>query len=181
MSYINTTTNQYPISEQEIRNLFPNTSFPSIFSPPEEYTFVFPTPVPSYNVLTQYYREIAPVFTEISVWEQRWEVVDLDPAQIVINQENNNIQIKTSIEQQTQQRLDEFAKTRGYDGIMSCCTYAISPNLQFKAEAEYCIIARDTTWTIIYEIFTDVDNEVRTMPTGFAAIESELPILAWPV
>lgn len=181
MSYINTITNQYPISEQDIRNLFPNTSFPSAFSPPEGYSFVFPTPLPTVDSISEFYREITPVFTELDVWEQRWEVVDLDPAQIAINQESHNLQIRSSIEQQTQQRLDDFAKTRGYDGVMSCCTYAISPNLQFQEEAVYCVGARDATWTTIYQIFADVENEVRVMPSGFAAIESELPVLVWPV
>ena len=90
-------------------------------------------------------------------------------------------QIRYMIENQTQSRLDAFARTRGYDSIMSCCTYAISPNLQFKAEAEYCVDARDATWSTVYEIFADVDSEVRPLPVDFAEIEPELPVLVWPV
>lgn len=179
MAYINNITNEYPISEQDIRNLFPNTSFPQVFSPPEEYSFVFPTPTPSYDILTQYCIEDTPIFTNKNVWEQQWVLIDLDLEQISINQETNRLQVQQSIEQQTQQRLDNFAKTRGYDSITTCCTYAISPNLQFKSEAEYCVSARDATWTTVYQIFKDVEDNLRTLPTSFAEIESELPTLQW--
>lgn len=84
------------------------------------------------------------------------------------------------IEGQTQSRLDMFARTKGYDGIVSCCTYATSSNLQFKTEADYCVTARDATWTTIHEIFAEADSGVRPPLVDFAEIESELPSLAWP-
>ena len=75
MAYINTITNEYPITEKDIRNLYPNTSFPTVFSPPEDYAYVFPTPIPNYDAVTQYYREIEPIFTVKNVWEQTWIVI----------------------------------------------------------------------------------------------------------
>jgi hypothetical protein len=75
MSYINTITNEYPISEQDIRNLFPNTSFPIIFSPPEEYVNVFPSPQPEFDINTQMIVEDAPKLSKKKIWQQVWKIV----------------------------------------------------------------------------------------------------------
>jgi hypothetical protein len=89
-------------------------------------------------------------------------------------------QIQAEIVTDTQKRLDDFAKTRNYDGILSLCTYASSPNVKFQAEGQYGVDARDTTWTKLYQIFAEVEALTRPMPTSYADIESELPTLAWP-
>ena len=86
MAYINTQTNQYPVSEQDIRNLNPNTSFPIPFIPPENYAWVFPAPQPVFDPMTQGVREQAPVFTAKGNWEQSWEIIELDPETIAANQ-----------------------------------------------------------------------------------------------
>lgn len=75
VAYINITSQQYPISEQEIRSLNPNTSFPLPFVAPEPYAYVFPAPQPTVTNL-QVIREIAPVLTNKGHYEQQWEVVD---------------------------------------------------------------------------------------------------------
>jgi hypothetical protein len=80
----------------------------------------------------------------------------------------------------TQQRLDNFAKTRNYDGVLSLCTYASSPNPKFQAEGQYGVEARDATWSKLYEILAEVEAGTRPMPTGYADIEPELPPLVWP-
>ncbi len=80
----------------------------------------------------------------------------------------------------TQKRLDDFAKTRNYDGILSLCTYATSSILQFQTEGQYGVSARDSTWSTLYNIMTQVQLGNRAMPSGFADIEAELPTLQWP-
>lgn len=77
MNYINTSTDQYPVSEQDIRRAFPNTSFPTPFIPPHEYEYVFPAPQPSYDTITEAAREIEPLLTDKGHYEQQWEVVSL--------------------------------------------------------------------------------------------------------
>jgi len=77
MAYINKTTLQYPVSEQDIRSEFPNTSFPALFVPPEEYAVVFDGPKPAYNPLTQTVREAAPALSVKGNYEQQWEVVNI--------------------------------------------------------------------------------------------------------
>jgi hypothetical protein len=79
----------------------------------------------------------------------------------------------------TQQRLDDFAKTRNYDGILSACTYATSTVPNFKTEGQYCVEARDQTWAKLYEIMDEVQSGVRPPPTGYDDIEPELPVLEW--
>lgn len=85
-----------------------------------------------------------------------------------------------SIVDATQQRLDDFARTRNYDGILSLCTYATSANPKFKQEGLYGVEVRDSTWAKLYEILAEVESGVRPIPSGYAEIESELPQLAWP-
>jgi len=89
-------------------------------------------------------------------------------------------EIYTDIVNATQKRLDDFAKTRNYDGILSACTYATSSIQKFKTEGEYCVQIRDATWVELYQILEEVQTQVRPIPSGFSEIESELPILEWP-
>jgi hypothetical protein len=88
--------------------------------------------------------------------------------------------VKAEIIEATQKRLDDFAKTRNYDGILSACTYATSTAPKFKAEGQYCLGARDATWAKLYDMLAQVEAGTRPIPSGFADIEGELPVLAWP-
>lgn len=81
----------------------------------------------------------------------------------------------------TQSRLDAFARTRGYDGILSAATYATSSVPKFQSEGQYCVDARDSTWATLYAIMADVQSGNRQMPSGYADIEAELPALEWPI
>lgn len=79
-----------------------------------------------------------------------------------------------------QQRLDDFAKTRNYDGILSACTYATSTIPRFAAEGRCAVDARDATWQALYSFMADVESGAKPMPTGFLDVEPLLPALAWP-
>lgn len=74
-NYINIATQQYPVTERDIRQNNPNVSYPSPFNPGEEYAVVFPYPQPDHDPIVQIVREIAPVLTQKNTWEQRWEVI----------------------------------------------------------------------------------------------------------
>jgi len=78
-----------------------------------------------------------------------------------------------------QQHLDNFARTRNYDGILSAATYATSQVLKFKAEGQYAVEARDATWAKCYEILAAVEAGTRPMPT-MDELLAELPVLVWP-
>lgn len=89
-------------------------------------------------------------------------------------------QLQADVVWRTQQRLDDFARTRNYDGILSLCTYATSSVPQFAAEGQYGVAARDATWAKLYQILGEVQAGTRPMPSGFADIEPSLPVLEWP-
>ena len=82
-------------------------------------------------------------------------------------------------ERTVRQRLDAFARTRGYDGIASACSYALSKDPVFRLEGECCLDARDAAWRAFYAIMDDVQSEQRPMPT-LDGLMAELPPLEWP-
>jgi hypothetical protein len=115
--------------------------------------------------------------TQVAQWAgDQWLVLDTRPPVPGPSVD----QVKAEIMTATQQRLDTFAKTRLYDGVLSLCTYASSANPKFMQEGQYGVEARDTTWATLYEIMEEVQAGTRPMPTGYADIESELPPLVWP-
>lgn len=112
MAYINTMTGKYPVTEQEIRQQYPNTSFSVPFVPPEEFVYVFPSPTPIYDELSQVVQEAQPVVTNKGWYEQTWSVIDLDPTVVAIKQKEKARQAILSEIQQlesfvTQRRLRE--------------------------------------------------------------------------
>jgi hypothetical protein len=107
----------------------------------------------------------------------------IDLTQLITTEEKSQEaanQLQSQIVNATQQRLDDFAKTRNYDSILSACTYATSVNPKFAAEGQYCVEARDATWAKLYDIYGDVKDGDRPMPSGYDAIKGELPVLEWP-
>lgn len=79
-----------------------------------------------------------------------------------------------------QARLDQFAQRRGYDGILSLCSYATSSDPQFAAEGALGVQLRDETWRTLYQILAEIERGQRPVPNDFSEIESELPTLEWP-
>lgn len=86
-----------------------------------------------------------------------------------------------AIQSAVQGRLDAFAQTRRYDGILSACTYATSTVPQFRADGQYCVQVRDATWAKCTEILAAVQAGTRPLPGGYSDIEAELPVLEWPL
>lgn len=109
-------------------------------------------------------------------WEQSWSIRDKTVQEI----EDELAKARERIVETTQERLDVFAKTRNYDGILSLCTYASSANPKFRQEGLYGVEARDATWAKLYEILAEVEAGTRPVPSGYNDIEPELPALQWP-
>lgn len=81
----------------------------------------------------------------------------------------------------TQARLDTFANTRNYDGILSACTYASSAVPKFQSEGQYCVNARDNTWASLYALMGEVQAGTAPMPATIDEVVALLPELTWPV
>jgi hypothetical protein len=79
-----------------------------------------------------------------------------------------------------QERLDEFARSRNYDCILSACTYATSSVAKFKAEGQCCVALRDSTWSAAYTVLAQVQSGQRAMPHTISDISTDLPVLVWP-
>lgn len=76
--------------------------------------------------------------------------------------------------------LDDFAKTKNYDGILSACTYATSNVPTFKAEGQYCVDARDAAWSYCYTAMEEIKNGTKPIYKTTQELVDELPKLAWP-
>lgn len=176
--YIELKTLNYPVYEHEIRARYSNVSFPVPFDPPSGYAIVVGSERPSYDPVAEGIREAAPKQVN-GVWTQQWEVFGLDEEQVLKNREVFQQRLKQTIVDETQNRLDEFARERGYDGIMSLCTYAASTNPRFQAEGQLGIAVRDQTWSKLYEIMEDIENGQRELPVEPESILLELPPLTW--
>jgi hypothetical protein len=87
--------------------------------------------------------------------------------------------IQELILERVQSRLDNFARTRGYDGILSACSYIGSTNPKFKAEAEQCVQLRDATWTALYSYISELNTGTEPLPYQYEQVEAKLPRLSW--
>ena len=124
---------------------------------------------------TQVAEEVTPTLQD-GVWTKTWNVRAATETEQTAAKEK----IKNGIVEATQRRLDQFAQTRGYDGILSASTYATSTVPKFQIEGQYCVEARDATWNKLYEMLAEVEAGTRPMPNSFADVEPELPVLNWP-
>lgn len=169
-------------SQGELRKRNSNISFPSVWDQ-DVLDFlgiapVFTSPQPTFDSVSQTVQLSAPVLTKKGHYEQSWTVVDLDPEIVTANQTAKLEQLKTSIIQRVQSNLDNFAKEKNYDSILSACSYANSTNSVFKAEGELAVSLRDATWIAMYAILEEVQSGNRVVES-FSDIENDMPVLAW--
>ena len=121
--------------------------------------------------------------TNAARWDgTQWTLLAETPeaAALAANLAAAAVALKTSVVQLTQKRLDDFAQTRNYDGILSACTYATSAVPKFAAEGQYAVQARDATWAALYQFMADVQAGTQPVPIGFEDVEPLLPVMAWP-
>ena len=179
MPFRDKATGAYPVSHDQVRASNPNASFPAYFEEVEGYDWVHFTERPTFNPLTQYLEEGEPENTG-GVWRQTWVVKDFSAEEVAMREAAKAAALMQSVVAATQKRLDDFARTRNYDGILSACTYATSTVQKFQAEGQYCVEARDATWASLYTLMDEVAAGTRPAPTGFADVEPLLPALEWP-
>jgi hypothetical protein len=76
--------------------------------------------------------------------------------------------------------LDDKARERMYDNILSACTYATSTNPKFQAEGQACVEWRDLVWAKCYELMGQVEGGTLPQPTVNELLDM-LPTMEWPV
>lgn len=81
--------------------------------------------------------------------------------------------------QLAQDMMDEKARERNYDGIMSVCSYATSSHPKFAAEAAACVTWRDAVWATCYELLDAVKAGEMEIPSGTDFL-GMLPGFFWP-
>jgi hypothetical protein len=83
---------------------------------------------------------------------------------------------ETALSGAVQAHLDSTVKERGYDSILSACSYATSSNAQYAAEGLACAAWRDAVWEAFFSILDAVSD--GSYPEADAVIAS-LPALVW--
>lgn len=173
----NNTVEKFPV--YDLNKEFPNISFPAKIKYedlPPNVSIVEVSPAPIYYPLTQ-----KVIFPDAPIkLDGTWKLIPVVEALTVEEQLQAKEVVKQTISAQAQDRLDDFARTRNYDGILSACTYATSAVPWFQVEGQYAVQARDATWKKLLEILAEVEAGSRPMPAGYADIETELPSLIWP-
>lgn len=188
------------VTEHEFRAMHPNTGFPSqlteniindfggdvVFEGPqasggEFWQYSMPNGLKQLNGKWYTNYVLGPVFSDITKEDGTVISAEEQLAQHIQQKTVERIErIKSEILDATQKRLDDFAQTRYYTGILSACTYATSTVPQFKSDGQYAVNARDMTWSKLYQMLGEVEAGKRPMPSGYAEIEAELPALVWP-
>lgn len=181
--WINPITQQVYATHSEIRSAFPQTSLPADITDALiaelEIVPLLATAPPAIDRLTQSLTRDGCELVD-GQWQYKWAVTAFDADTVAANQAAHVANIQATIIAATQLRLDTFAQTRNYDGILSACTYATSSIPRFSAEGQYCVDARDATWAALYDILGEVLAQTRPMPESFADIQADLPALVWP-
>lgn len=172
---------RYPYAIRDLYSENPNVSFPANLTDNAllEYGIVriVATGRPDHDNFTQSVDEISPAFNDArNRWEQQWAIRSATDVEISERKES----LKNNFIIQTKRRLDGFAQSRGYDNILSACTYSASLIQKFSVEGQYCVSQRDATWAKLFEIIGEIETGARPIPKSFQDIEPELPVLAWP-
>lgn len=163
-----------------VKSKFPNILVEE-YSDLSEYGFepLVQTAQPSYDQQTQDVIEIHPVKIN-GFWTQQWSIFELDTASLEATKLKFAEEFQASCLVKVQERLDEFAKTRNYDGILSACSYVGSKIPKFSTEGQYCADMRDSTWAAMYTLYYEIQIGIKTMPTSFEEVAAILPELVWP-
>lgn len=108
-------------------------------------------------------RQVVISVSQIVPWPQ--ELIDADVARV-----------RREIKAGVQKRLDDFAKTREFDNILSATTYHASTIPEYAAMGNYAVLARDQTWLKVRQL--EADPTFR--PYGWPDVAPLMPELAWP-
>ena len=173
-------------TESEIRKLNEGSSIPSPL-PADSlgYDVIFPTPKPAPSTAVKVVYLDGCEQDANSNWVEKWSERDMFQDTEEYTQEEQETAYLAKLESDeiarqseelskaVQVMLDDSAKTRRYDDIVSECSYATSTGT-FGAEAQITVEWRDEVWTYVAQVESDVMAGLRTMPTTDELL-NELP------
>lgn len=177
--YIEISTKRYPISEAEIRNENPNTSYPAPFVTPTGYALVKTTDYPVYDCVTQSLVGGVPKLIK-GEYVQQWEVVALSAEEVAKKTQEitigllkaakaarqaevDNIRVTTSGgkvfdgDETSRYRMGDAIKTADITGIEECVWVLANniPTVVTKAELEEAFVlsmqAMGAVWAKPYQ------------------------------
>jgi hypothetical protein len=169
---------RYPYSIEQLKINNPHASFPSEI--PDDVLAEYHT----YPVLSTHQPEVD--YTEVvvelepelinGIWYQKWTTRPVTEEELA----GYFSAKKQALIHRIQQRLDQFARTRNYDSMMSLATYAAGGIEKFRVEGQYGVELREQTWAACYRILAEVEAGTRPEPENYEEIEPELPLCIWP-
>lgn len=169
---------KYPYSGYDLRVDNPNTSFPSdIASADLSDLGVFPVTEVAAPVVD--YTQVVVEGEPLNVggnWTQVWIVRDATDAEESAALD----QIQAEYESEIQAHLDSTARSRGYDNMISACSYASGTHPKFGVEGRDCLAWRSAVWEAAFQIMTDVRAGTRPLPT-LEQVMAELPPMVWSI
>lgn len=177
------------ITEDDFRALHPNTSFPAQLTPEILSAFDYDPVLEGAQPTGEPWQfPVADGVEQIEgLWFTKWKLgpefasPEEEAAYIAGWQAQQAELFKNEVVLAAQKQLDDFARTRNYDGVLSAATYATSPDPVFSAEGQYCVVIRDDTWNMLYQILEEVQSGTRPPPTSVEEVLALLPVPEWPV
>lgn len=116
---------------------------------------------------------------DTSKWDDQTAKWVTDPAKVQAKQVAQAQALQAALGASIQQLLDRTAQARGYDHMLSLCSYAASTNARFHAEALAGMAWRDAVWAKAGEVLAQVQAGTRAVPTE-AELLGLLPQISWP-
>ena len=94
-------------------------------------------------------------------------------ALVVTNPVPTDKEIQTQLTNAVQQFMDQTAQAKGYDSILSACSYSGFPNI-FQTEGQEFLVWRANVWQYCYQVLDQVKVGTIPIPSATTLI-SELP------
>ena len=122
--------------------------------------------------------------TECIQWEAQETFVgdtDLTLAQVEADFFNLFVEadkVQRELTAMVQEYMDKAVMARGYDGILSACSYVDTGVEKFDTEGAKCREWRSAVWAKCYEVLDDVLQGNRAVPTAEELL-AMLPKLEW--
>ncbi|CAO3440140.1 hypothetical protein [Azospirillum endophyticum] len=114
-----------------------------------------------------------------SAWMIGPDAVRVTYAGVPKSDEQLEAELTATIARDVQAWMDAAVRPRGYDSILSACSYATSTNPLYAAEGQACVAHRDDVWAICFALLGEVKARKRPIMTS-AEVIAELPPLVWP-